>query len=304
MDNNNPFDALLPGDMTKKAEDVGVGKATKNPIQAFFLAMSAGVFISIAFVFYITVTTGAGDAPWGMTKLVGGLAFSLGLILVVVCGGELFTSTVLTVVARASNRITNAQLARNWTTVYIGNFAGALFFVCIIYLAGTYLSNSGEWGINAMKVAQHKIHHTFLQAVILGLLCNLLVCLAVWMTFSCRSNTDKVLVMLLPVSMFVACGFEHSIANMFMIPTGIVIQNFATPEFWQMTGHTASEFSDLTIRNFFFNNLIPVTIGNIIGGGAFVGLAYWIIHRRPNLNNNSKPEIDNNKRGKVKYSTK
>nr|WP_223293086.1 MULTISPECIES: formate transporter FocA [Shewanella] len=294
--------------MTKKAEDVGVGKATKSPIQAFFLAMSAGVFISIAFVFYITVTTGAGDAPWGMTKFLGGIAFSLGLILVVVCGGELFTSTVLTVVARASNRITNIQMARNWTTVYIGNFAGAMFFVGIIYLAGLYMGNSGEWGINAMKVAQHKIHHTFLQAVILGLLCNLLVCLAVWMTFSCRSNTDKVMVMLLPVSMFVACGFEHSIANMFMIPTGIVIQNFATAEFWEMTGHTANEFADLNIYNFIFNNLIPVTIGNIIGGGAFVGLAYWLIHRRPILNANTEhkttSKAKNQKGVKVKYSAK
>ncbi|MEI6860174.1 MAG: formate transporter FocA [Shewanella sp.] len=293
MDKNNPFDPLLPDEMTKKAEEVGVAKVTKKPFQVFFLAMSAGVFISIAFVFYITVTTGAADAPWGMTKLVGGLAFCLGLILVVVCGGELFTSTVLTVVALASNRITNTQLAINWTTVYFGNMAGAFFFVILIWLAGSYLGHSGEWGINAMKVAQHKIHHSFIQAVSLGILCNLLVCLAVWMTFSCRSNTDKVLVMIFPVSMFVACGFEHSIANMFMIPTGIIIQNFAGPEFWEMTGHTASEFSDLTIPNFIFNNLIPVTIGNIIGGGLFVGLAYWIVYRRPYLSLESKTKNGN-----------
>nr|WP_245837103.1 formate transporter FocA [Paraferrimonas sedimenticola] len=269
--------------MTKKAEDVGVGKATKKPLQAFFLAMSAGVFISIAFVFYITVTTGAGDAPWGMTKFVGGLAFSLGLILVVICGGELFTSTVLTVVARASNRLTNGQLAKNWTTVYLGNFVGALFFVVVIFFAGLYMGNGGEWGINAMKVAQHKIHHSFMQAVILGTLCNLLVCLAVWMTFSCRSNTDKVLVMILPVSMFVASGFEHSIANMFMIPTGIMIYNFAPPEFWTMTGYEASQFADLTMSNFIFANLIPVTIGNVIGGGLMVGFAYWMIYRKPEI---------------------
>ena len=291
MENNNPFDALLPPDMTKKAEDVGVGKATKKPFTAFFLAMSAGVFISIAFVFYITVTTGAGDAPWGMTKFLGGLAFSLGLILVVVCGGELFTSTVLTVVARASNRISNGQLATNWVAVYFGNMVGAFFFVGVIFIAGLYLGHNGDWGIHAMKIAQHKIHHTPLQAVVLGMLCNLLVCLAVWMTFSCRTNTDKVMVMLLPVTMFVACGFEHSIANMFMIPTGIVIQNFATPEFWQMTGHTASEFSDLTVHNFIFNNLIPVTLGNIIGGGVLVGFAYWFVYRRPYLESEEKAQI-------------
>ncbi|NKF50698.1 formate transporter FocA [Shewanella sp. WXL01] len=280
---NNPFDALLPPAMTRKAEDVGVGKATKKPLQALFLAMSAGVFISIAFVFYVTVTTGAGDAPWGMTKFVGAIAFSLGLILVVICGGELFTSTVLTVVARASGRLTNGQIARNWSVVYLGNFIGAVLFAVVIFLAGLYMGKGGEWGINAMKIAQHKLHHTFLQAVILGALCNLLVCLAVWMTFSCRTNTDKVMVMILPVAMFVACGFEHSIANMFMIPTGILIQNFATPEFWSMTGYDPAQFADLTIRNFFLANLIPVTIGNIIGGGLLVGFAYWAVHRRPEL---------------------
>ncbi|MDO6545210.1 formate transporter FocA [Photobacterium sanguinicancri] len=279
----NPFDALMPTDMTIKAEEVGIYKATKNPLQSFVLAITAGVFISIAFVFYITVTTGSGDMAWGMAKFVGAIAFSLGLILVVICGGELFTSTVLTTVARASNRITTRQLIRNWVTVYFGNMLGALFFVALIWLAKQHLGNSGEWGIHAMQVAQHKIHHTFIQAVVLGILCNLMVCLAVWMTFSCHSATDKVMVMILPVAMFVACGFEHSIANMFMIPMGIVIQSFASPEFWLQTGHTAAEFADLNVANMVLNNLIPVTIGNIIGGGFFVGLTYWAIHRRPQL---------------------
>lgn len=280
---NNPFDALMPPDMAHKAEEVGVYKATKNPLQSFFLAITAGVFISIAFVFYTTVTTGAGDMPYGMSKFVGGLAFSLGLILVVICGGELFTSSVLTTVARASGRITTTQLLRNWVVVYFGNMIGALFFVTLIWIAQQHMTANGQWGINAMKIAQHKLHHNFAQAVVLGMLCNLLVCLATWMTFSCRTATDKVMVMLLPVAMFVASGFEHSIANMFMIPMGIVIQTFASPEFWTATGVDPSQFADLTISNFIFNNLIPVTIGNIIGGGFLVGMTYWIIHRRPEL---------------------
>ncbi|MBY5979444.1 formate transporter FocA [Ferrimonas balearica] len=281
--NHNPFDALMPPEMTVKAEEVGVAKATKSPITAFALAVTAGVFISIAFVFYITVTTGSGDSPWGMAKFVGALAFSLGLILVVICGGELFTSTVLTTVARASGRLTNRQLAVNWTTVYLGNMAGAFFFVALIWMAQLHLNAGGEWGLHAMKIAQHKVHHGFLQAVVLGVLCNIMVCLAVWMTFSCHSVTDKILAVILPVTMFVTCGFEHSIANMFMIPMGIMIANFATPEFWAMTGANPGDFSDLTMGNFLIKNLMPVTFGNIIGGGLFVGLTYWVIHRRPSL---------------------
>ncbi|MDP2544157.1 formate transporter FocA [Photobacterium damselae subsp. piscicida] len=280
---NNPFDSLMPPAMAHKAEEVGVYKATKHPLQSFFLAITAGVFISIAFVFYTTVTTGAGDVAWGLSKFAGGLAFSLGLVLVVICGGELFTSSVLTTVARASGRITTMQLLRNWVIVYAGNFVGAIFFVACIWIAEQHMAGNGQWGINAMKIAQHKLHHDFSQAVMLGILCNLMVCLAVWMTFSCRSATDKVMVMILPVAMFVASGFEHCIANMFMIPMGIVIHAFAGPEFWTMTGVYPSQFADLTVSHFVMNNLIPVTIGNIIGGGFFVGMTYWIIHRRPEL---------------------
>ena len=164
---------------------------------------------------------------------------------------------------------------------------GAIFFVGCIWIAKQHLGASGQWGINAMKIAQHKLHHDFGQAVVLGMLCNLMVCLATWMTFSCRSATDKVMVMLLPVAMFVACGFEHCIANMFMIPMGIVIHAFSGPEFWAMTGVDPAQFADLTVHNFVINNLIPVTIGNIIGGGVLVGLTYWVIHRRPELNGSS-----------------
>ncbi|WP_375058142.1 formate transporter FocA [Zobellella sp. DQSA1] len=281
MKPNDPiFDALLPPEMAKKAEDVGAYKASRPLSQSFILAVTAGVFISIAFVFYITVTTGAGSLPWGMARLGGGLAFSLGLILVVICGGELFTSSVLTTVARASRRIGWGQLARNWIIVYLGNLGGALLFVLLIWLAGQHLAADGAWGLNTLNIARHKLHHGFIQAVALGILCNMMVCLAVWMTFSCRSNTDKVLVMLLPISMFVASGFEHSIANLFIVPLAIAIQQFAGPEFWTLTGALPADFADLTLANFLLHNLLPVTLGNIIGGGVLVGLCYWLIYLR------------------------
>ncbi|PLW76134.1 formate transporter FocA [Cohaesibacter celericrescens] len=278
------FDALLPPEMAQKAEDVGVGKATKHPRVTLMLAIMAGAFIGIAFVFYAVVTTGNTNMGWGANKMLGGLAFSLGLMLVVVNGGELFTSTVLTVVAKASKKISWGQLARNWLLVYFGNFIGALLLVGIMLLAKHYDQANGSLGISYMSIAQHKLHHTFLQAVALGTMCNVMVCLGVWMTFSARTLTDKLLAVVLPVAMFVAAGFEHCVANMFMIPMGILTKASVGPEFWQATGRTAAEFADLTWTHFFINNLLPVTIGNIIGGGFLVGLCYWFIYLRPSKN--------------------
>ena len=280
MKTDNPFNLLLPAAMAKVAEDAGIYKATKHPFTTFFLAINAGVFISIAFVFYITATTGSGAMPYGIAKLIGGICFSLGLMLVVVCGADLFTSTVLIVVAKASGRISWGQLARNWINVYAGNLAGALFFVALMWFAGQHMVANGAWGLNVLETADHKMHHTFIEAVCLGTLANLLVCLAVWMSYSGRSLTDKLVVMILPVGMFVASGFEHSIANMFLIPYAITIRDFATPEFWQAAGTTAAQFHSLTVSNFILHNLIPVTIGNIIGGGVLVGLTYWVIYLR------------------------
>lgn len=223
MKADNPFDLLLPAAMAKVAEEAGVYKATKHPLKTFYLAITAGVFISIAFVFYITATTGTGAMPYGMAKLIGGICFSLGLILCVICGADLFTSTVLIVVAKASGRITWGQLAKNWLNVYFGNLIGALLFVLLMWLSGEYMTANGQWGLNVLQTADHKMHHTFIEAVCLGILANLMVCLAVWMSYSGRSLMDKAFIMVLPVAMFVASGFEHSIANMFMIPMGIVM---------------------------------------------------------------------------------
>ncbi|MCU5775021.1 formate transporter FocA [Erwiniaceae bacterium BAC15a-03b] len=280
MKADNPFDLLLPAAMAKVAEEAGVYKATKHPLTTFFLAITAGVFISIAFVFYITATTGTGAVPYGLAKLVGGICFSLGLMLVVVCGADLFTSTVLIVVAKASGRITWGQLARNWINVYFGNLIGALFFVGLIWFSGEHMVANGAWGLNVLQTADHKMHHSFIEAVCLGTLANLMVCMAVWMSYSGRTLTDKMLAMVLPVAMFVASGFEHSIANMFMIPMAIVIRDFASADFWQAAGTTAEHFSSLSVSNFIVDNLIPVTIGNIIGGGVMVGLTYWVIYLR------------------------
>jgi formate transporter len=270
----SPFDCLKPEAIAAVAEDITYGKATKPAAKTFMLAITAGAFIAIAFVFYITVIATGGS------KLAGGICFALGLILCVILGGELFTSTTLTLVARASNRITWAQMLKNWGIVYFGNLVGGLVMVALIMLSSQYMNTNGQWGLTALNVAQHKIHHTFVEAVALGILCNLMVCVAVWMSFGGRTMTDKALIMVLPVAMFVASGFEHSIANMFMIPVGIAIQTFTGPEFWQAIGADPAKYADLTVGHFIINNLIPVTIGNIIGGGGMIGLTYWFIFRR------------------------
>ncbi|MGK4476289.1 formate transporter FocA [Aeromonas molluscorum] len=280
MKAESPFDCLKPEAIAALAEDITYAKATKPAYKVIPLAITAGAFIALAFIFYITVTTGAGDMAWGMGKLIGGLCFSMGLILCVLLGAELFTSTTLTLVAKAAGRISWAQLFKNWGLVYFGNLIGGLLMVALIVISAQYTADNGQWGLNALNVAQHKLHHSFFEAVALGILCNLMVCLAVWMSFGARSATDKVMVMLLPVAMFVASGFEHSIANMFMIPVGIAIHALASPEFWQAIGQNPAQYADLTVSNFVFHNLIPVTIGNIIGGGVMVGLTYWFIFRR------------------------
>ncbi|APG19172.1 formate transporter FocA [Kosakonia radicincitans] len=279
MDTGNAFDLRLPAEMAKVAEQSGLYKVSKKKELSFFLAVTAGVFISIAFVFYITVTSGPAPAT-ALAKLAGGVCFSLGLILVVVCGADLFTSTVLTVMAKASGLISWRQLIGNWIIVYLGNLVGALFFVALIWFAGQTMSSNGLWGLNVLQTADHKMHHTFIEAVCLGTLCNLMVCLAVWISYSGHTLTDKIMAMLLPIGMFVASGFEHSIANMFLLPLAVIIRDFAPASFWAAVHSSPDNFPALTFGRVITDNLIPVTIGNIIGGGVLVGVTYWIIYLR------------------------
>lgn len=279
MSTDKIVDSLSPTEMTQLAEQIGNYKLNKHPFATIFSAITAGVFISIGFVFYITVTTGAAGAPYGLVKFVGGICFSLGLMLVVCCGADLFTSTVLTILPKVTGKACWRKVLRNWLLVYFGNFIGAILLVIIMWFAGQHMYDNGLWGLNVLQTANHKLHHTFVAAVFLGFLANLMVCLAVWLSYAGRSLLDKTLIMILPVAMFVASSFEHSIANMFMIPMGIIINDYASPEFWTAVGASPDMFSSLTIENFVVNNLIPVTIGNILGGLA-VALTYWILYLR------------------------
>jgi len=270
---------LSPAQMARAAEDSSVAKATNRPLKSFLLGLTAGGYIALGFVFFTTTQVGAQEMPWGVAKLLGGLVFSTGIVLVVLTGAELFTSSTLTLTARASGRITWTQLLRNWGVVYVANFIGALVIAGLVHVAGTWHSADGGWGAVVLGTAQAKVSHPFLEAFALGILCNLMVCLAVWAAYSGRTTTDKILALTLPIALFVSAGFEHSVANMFMIPLGILIKGTAGAEFWSSTGLAPADFADLTWGSFLVDNLLPVTLGNIVGGGVMVGVMYWTIFR-------------------------
>ena len=285
------FDALLPPAMAAKAEQAGVNKASLETTNTFMLAVLAGAFIALGAVFSTTVTAGAaGMLPFGVTKLLGGLVFCLGLILVVVAGAELFTGNNLIIMAWASGKVTAAQLLKNWFLVYFGNLVGSIGTALFMFLSRQYTFGGGAVGLNILTIADAKANLGFVQAIVLGILCNALVCLAVWLTYSARTTTDKILSILFPISAFVAAGFEHSVANMYFIPVGLFVKSGATAEFWGQIGKTATDYSGLTWQAFLVNNLLPVTLGNIIGGTVLVGVIYWWVYSRQNSNVSKNPQ--------------
>jgi formate transporter FocA len=278
------FDALIPPEMAARAEKIGVQKATIGWRNTLALGILAGGFISMGAVFSTSVTAGAaGQLPFGITRLLGGLVFCLGLILVVVAGAELFTGNNLIIMAWANRRIRFSQLLRNWTLVYFGNLIGALATVVLMYFTFQYTFGNGAVGLNVLNTAKTKCELGFVQALALGIACNALVCMAVWLCFSARTTTDKILSIIFPITGFVAAGFEHSVANMYFIPMGLFVKSGAGETFWNTIGKNASDYATLTWGKFIFSNLVPVTIGNIIGGTGMVGLVYWFIYLRKGL---------------------
>ncbi|OJX46913.1 MAG: formate transporter FocA [Chloroflexi bacterium 44-23] len=278
MEQETQFDSILPAGIAKKAEEIGVRKVKTAPINVFLLAILAGAFIALGSVFYTTVLAGSAALPYGMARFLGGLAFCLGLILVVLAGAELFTGNNLIVMAWASKSVGFADLLQNWGIVFLGNFVGAIGTAVLMLLTKQYTFGSSTVGETALKIATAKVHLGFGQAIVLGILCNSLVCLAVWLTYGARSSTDKILAIIFPISAFVAAGFEHSVANMYLVPFGLLVQQF-DPSFVVSLGDKVN-LAGLTWGAFFLKNLLPVTIGNIIGGAGLVGIIYWVIYLR------------------------
>lgn len=269
-------DPLLPPEMARLAEAVGQAKAGLSAPNLLLLAILAGAFISLGANFFTIVTTDTG-LGYGVTRLLGGVAFSLGLFLVVVAGAELFTGNNLIVMARASGRITTSLLLRNWAIVYTGNLIGSLATVAIVFVSGQWRFDGYEVGANALRVANAKVNLGLEEAFALGVLCNALVCLAVWLCYSARSNTDKAISVLFPITAFVAAGFEHSIANMYFVPLGLLLKDEAAVT--DAAGLGSGALENLTTLDFLASNLLPVTA--IVGGAGLVGAVYWLIYLRP-----------------------
>ncbi|WP_309707604.1 formate/nitrite family transporter [Armatimonas sp.] len=273
------IDALLPAEIAEKVEAVGVRKAEAPAFQLFALAVLAGAFIALGAIFSTTVAAGSASLPYGLARLLIGMVFSLGLILVIIGGAELFTGNNLIVMAWASRKITTQALLRNWGIVYTGNFVGAVATAALMVVTKQYMFGKAAVGVAALSTAVSKCSLDFGQALALGVLCNALVCLAVWLTFSAHSSLDKIACVLFPVTAFVAAGFEHSIANMYYVPYALFLKAF-DPSFIAQVEPSVPNLERLTWSNFLIGNLLPVTIGNIIGGAVLVAAVYWSVYLR------------------------
>lgn len=263
-------DAYPPPEIAARVCQLGLAKVNTTVPTMVALAVLAGAFISLGALFYtVTITVGNESLalPFGVLRLVGGMTFSLGLILVVVGGAELFTGNNLIAMAWAARCVQTRQVVRNWVWVYLGNLLGAGGTAVLVLLAGVHTLGDGAVGETMVRIARGKVALDPLAAFARGILCNVLVCLAVWLCMGARTVADKVLAILFPISAFVACGFEHSVANMFFLPLGFAL-----------TAGSSASFSILDA----LSNLALVTLGNIIGGTVLVALVYWFIYLRTN----------------------
>jgi formate/nitrite transporter len=275
--NNFSVDAYTPKEIAARIEKAGISKSLGDPVRVLALSILAGAFIALGAVFFTVVTYDSSHIAAGLMRLLGGLVFCLGLILVVVAGAELFTGNNLIVMAYVDGKVSFGQLMKNWLIVYIGNFIGALSILLLIYLSNHWLIADGAVGAKAILIANAKVNLSWTEAFSRGILCNILVCLAIWLCFAGRSVVDKVIAIIFPITAFVAMGFEHSVANMYFIPAGLAAMQQA--DLVAMASGSL-DLKNLTMSGFLIKNLLPVTLGNIVGGSVFVALFYWFIYLR------------------------
>jgi formate transporter len=286
------FDTVLPADMATRAEQTGVARAGMDSLQLLVLSTLGGAFISLGAVFATTVGAGtisvaqSGTAvaiatlPYGVVKLLMGIAFSVGFLIVVVAGAELFTGNNMIVMAWANGKVGTGALLRNWTLCFLGNCFGAFATAALMFLSTQYTFGGGAIGLAALSTAHAKTSLGVVPALTLGIMCNALVCLATWMCYAARTTVDRFFSIVPTIAAFVASGFEHSIANAYFIPVAILIKTGAPESFWQAIGKSPSDFPNLTWSDF-IANLVPVTLGNIIGGSVMVAAVYWFVYLRP-----------------------
>jgi formate transporter len=279
-------DALKPDEIAKKMESSQEQKANLNSISTFILAILAGAFIALGGI-YFTFATSQITLSSAFTQVLGGLVFSTGLILVVVCGAQLFTGNNLAVMSVINKKITVSKLLKNWTIVYIGNFIGSIATAGVLYMSNMWTSNNYQYGIRALAIANHKVNLGFVEAFFLGILCNVLVCLAIWLASGGKKISDKILAIIFPLSAFVAMGFEHSVANMQYLTFGLMIKNDPLLLSAIQKAGVTIDTSHLDVIGV-IGNILPVTLGNIVGGSIFVGLVFWLAYRRNDRKEDNK----------------
>ncbi|HEY0328473.1 MAG TPA: formate/nitrite transporter family protein [Rhodopseudomonas sp.] len=264
-------DAYSPAEIQDKVEKLGVKKARMPFLPEFMLSIIAGGSIGLGGMFFVIVLADA-TLGFAIQRVLGGVVFSLGLALVMIGGAELFTGNCLIVMAWWNGQIRTGEVIRNWIVVWVGNLVGALGLVFLLYMAHFADLNNGGTGTAMLKLAIGKMSPDAVTIFFKGILCNLLVCLGVWLAYASRSVADKMAGMVLPVACFVAAGFEHCVANMFFLPMAWLLAE---------TGHVPAglDVSVITLFNI-MHNIIPATLGNIVGGAGFVGLIYWAIYRK------------------------
>ena len=273
------IETIMPSEMAARAEQSGVRRVSTDLVTVLVLSIIGGAFISFGAIFATTVSAGTGGLPYGVAKLLTGIAFTVGFVTVIVAGAELFTGNNLIVMAWASGKVKTRGLLLNWLVTFVGNCAGAVATAGLMFYTTQYTFGAGAVGLAALTTANSKAALAFGPALTLGIMCNALVCLASWMCYSARTTVDRVVIIIPPIAAFVAAGFEHSIANAYFIPIGLFIKAGADDTFWNSIGKTAADFPALTWTNF-LGNLIPVTAGNIIGGSMLVGVVYWFVYLR------------------------
>ncbi len=272
-------DSLTPSDTVHEISDkVMTGKADYSKTKMFTLAIAAGAFIAFGAQVSLTVMTGDSNMGWGFTKLIGAMTFATGLMLVTLTGAELFTGNVMMTFAVLEKKLSLMKLLRSWTVVYIANFLGSILVAGLIYGAGMGHNGGDAVGVTALNTAFSKINLTFGEAFFRGILCNWLVCLAIFMASTSKRVIGKIFAIFFPIMTFVASGYEHSVANMFFIPNGILMKHF--PSIVAASGLTPDQLSIMTWKGFFLHNLLPVTLGNIVGAFVFVVLIFWTAYLR------------------------
>ena len=291
MSEQQTFDArdcVTPNSVAHElADKVMPAKANFRKSKTFVLAIMAGALIAFGAQVSLTVMTGtAENLSWGIAKLVGAMTFATGLMMVVLTGAELFTGNVMMTFSVIEKKITFAKLLKSWTIVYIGNFIGSIVIALLIYYSGCSHNSHEALGVLSLTTAYQKVNLTWVEAFTRGILCNWLVCLAIWMASSARLVIGKIFAIFFPIMTFVASGYEHSIANMFFLTNGIFAKH--TASIVAASGLTAEQLSTLNIKALFINNLIPVTLGNMVGAIFFVVFFFWTAYLRDDHKKNKQ----------------